>query len=89
MKYYVRMTDKVMSGWGRAEGKTNVLVIECDTWAQAVAIEKAAHDRREMRRIEICSTRPKERRGVLHSRKHFSEFAGPWLDYYRTETEAA
>ena len=88
-RYYVRMTDKFMSGWGAAEGKINVLVVECDTWAQAAAIEKAAHDRREMRRIQICSTPPRNRAGVLVSRKHFSEFAGPWLDYYRAETEAA
>lgn len=83
-RYYVRMTDKFMSGWGRAEGKINVLVVECDTWEQAAAIEKAAHERREMRRVQICSTPPRERAGLLISRKPFSDFAGPWLAYYKT-----
>jgi hypothetical protein len=87
-KLYVRMTDRAMSGWGRAEGKTNVLVIECDNWDQAAAIEKAALDRREMRRVRICSTPPVDRPGVLHSRKHFTDFAGDWLAYYRSEVAA-
>ena len=83
-KYYVRMTDKFLSEWGVAEGKHNVLVIECDTYAQADAIARAAHDRTDMQRIEICLMKPpRERAGVLYSRKHFSDFAGDWLAYYR------
>lgn len=78
---YVRMTDKFMSGWGRAANSTNVLVIACDTHEQAVAIAKAAGDRREMRRIAICTTNPKSRAGVLHTRRHVSEFGGSWLQY--------
>ena len=84
-RYYVRMTDKFMSGWGVSEGKRNVLVIACDTWEQAAAIEKAAHDRSDMQRVEICLKPPRERNGVLYSRKHFSDFAGDWLAYYRGE----
>jgi hypothetical protein len=82
-RYYVRMTDKFMSGWGVSEGKRNVLVVACDTWEQAAAIEKAAHDRSDMQRVEICLKPPRERSGVLYSRKHFSDFAGDWLAYYR------
>jgi hypothetical protein len=78
---YVRMTDKAMSGWGIAANCTNVLVVACDTHEQAYAIAKAAGDRREMRRIGICLTKPKSRAGVLHTHKHVSELAGHWLDY--------
>jgi hypothetical protein len=67
------------------EGKRNVLVVTCDTWEQAAAIEKAAHDRSDMQRVEICLKPPRERSGVLYSRKHFSDFAGDWLAYYRGE----
>lgn len=78
---YVRMTDKFMSGWGRAANSTNVLIIECDTYEQAVAIAKAAEDRREMRRVSICVTKPRTRAGVMYSHKHVSELSGPWLQY--------
>jgi len=32
---YVTMTDKFMSGWGMAEGKTNKLVLECKNLHEA------------------------------------------------------
>ena len=79
---YVRMTDKAMSGWGMAEGRTNVLVIACDTYEQAYAIAQAAGDRREMHRIGVCLAMPKPRAGVLHTHKHVSELSGHWLDYF-------
>jgi hypothetical protein len=86
--YYVRMTDKFMSGWGACAGKTNVLVVVCDTWKQAEAIKLAAENRREMRRITIMREMPRNRPGVLYSVKPFSEFSGPWLDYYREPVAA-
>lgn len=81
-KVYVRMTDKFMSGWGTAQGKQNVMVVECDTWEQAEAIEKAARKRSEMRRVECCLNKPKNRSGVLYSHKKFSDLSGPWLEFY-------
>ena len=88
MTIYVRMTDKFMSGWGEARGKTNVLVIACETQAQAEAVEKAAHARPEMKRVQICLDKPKARDGVLYSHKKFSDLGGPWLTYYREEARA-
>jgi hypothetical protein len=38
-----------------------------------------------MQRIDICLKPPRERAGVLYSRKQFSDFAGDWLAYYRAE----
>jgi hypothetical protein len=39
--YYVKMRDKFMSGWGRAAGKVNYLIVRCETFAQACAIPTA------------------------------------------------
>lgn len=83
--FYVRMTDKAMSGWGAAVNRNSVLVVECDDYEQAVAIEKAAKARPEMRRVMIVSNPPRAHRGILISRRHFSEMGGPWLDYYGTK----
>ena len=82
---YVRMTDKFMSGWGAARNMTNVMVVQCETREQADAIERAAQDRREMKRVSICSSMPKNRTGVLYSVKSFSDLSGPWLAYYNGE----
>ena len=37
--FYVTMTDKFMSGWGYAAGKTNKLIIECADIAQAMQVD--------------------------------------------------
>jgi len=76
------MTDNFMSGWGAARNMTNVMVVQCETREQADAIERAAQDRREMKRVLICSSMPKNRPGVLCSVKAFSDLSGPWLAYY-------
>lgn len=78
-KYYVTMTDKFMSGWGKAQGKTNKLVIECDTWEQAQLIEKNANKRSEMKYINICTKKPYYGSHILVSEKHFSDMGGMWL----------
>lgn len=77
---YVRMEDEFMSGWGMAEGKTNVLVIECDTLEQAQQIEKAGKRRPEMKGVRIVTTEPKGAQHVLYSRKHFNDMGGCWLE---------
>lgn len=83
--FYVRMTDSFMSGWGLAENKTNVLVIACDTAAQAFQIFYAAKDRPEMKRVAILQNKPKNRSGVLYSWRTFYDMGGPWLDGWATE----
>lgn len=77
-KYWVSMTDKFMSGWGMAEGKTNKLVIECDNYEQAYIIEQNAKRRSEMKHINICINKPKARSGVLYSHKHYHELGTIW-----------
>lgn len=79
------MTDKFMSGWGRAENKTNKLVIECETWEQAQAIELAARDRDEMIYVNICCNKPYYNKSrFLVSEKLFSDMGGCWLEYYQS-----
>lgn len=56
--YYVTMTDHFMSGWGEARGKTNKLVIKCETMAEAIIVESNALDRDEMKYVNIRSTKP-------------------------------
>jgi hypothetical protein len=57
-KYYVTMTDSFLSGWGMAEGKTNKLVIECDTLAEAQIVKRNAKDRSEMKYVRISYKKP-------------------------------
>ena len=81
--YYVTMTDKFMSGWGMADGKTNKFVIACENWAQATAIERAAMDRDEMKYINIARKKPYYNPARFYvSEKSFSELGGNWLKYY-------
>ena len=57
-KYYVTMTDKFMSGWGRAEGKINKLIIECNSFEEAQIVYDNACRRREMKYVNIVSSKP-------------------------------
>jgi len=56
--YWVTMTDEFMSGWGRAEGKTNKLVLTCDNFEEAEIVYDNAKRRSEMKRVQITSTKP-------------------------------
>lgn len=63
---YVVMTDRFMSGWGKAEGLTNRHVIVCpDGFGQACEVERVAQARPEMLRVRIVTQRPRNRAGVL------------------------
>lgn len=78
-KYYVSMTDKFMSDWGLAKGRTNKLVIECDTFEQAQQIEKAAKSRSEMIYVNVCSRKPYYPRATtLTTRKTYADMGGMW-----------
>lgn len=52
-KYWVVMTDRFMSNWGKAEGKINKLVIECDSAELALIVAENADCRDEMKNISI------------------------------------
>jgi hypothetical protein len=57
-KYYVTMTDTFLSGWGMAEGKTNKLVIECDSRREAEIVANNARARSDMKHVNICANKP-------------------------------
>ena len=71
--WYVSMTDRFMSGWGRAEGMTNRHVILCDDIDDAYRIERLACRRDEMKRVPITRHKPRTRSGGLYSWQHVSE----------------
>ena len=50
---FVRMTDSFMSGWGRAEGRRNVLYIAVKDSADAYRLISWIHwNRKEMKRVD-------------------------------------
>jgi hypothetical protein len=59
MTFWVTMTDKVLSGWGLAEGKTNKVVFECDTYDEAEIVAENAKGRGDMLYINICARCPR------------------------------
>lgn len=50
-KFYVTMNDTFMSGWGKAEGKTNKLIIECDTLQEVEIVSDNANNRTDMKYV--------------------------------------
>lgn len=78
LPWYVTMTDKFMSGWGMAEGKTNKLIIECETYEEAQTIERNARKRSEMRYVNITRTKPRYGRNVLPSWKKYEDMGAIW-----------
>lgn len=78
LPWYVTMTDKFMSGWGMAEGKTNKLIIECETYEEAQTIERNARKRSEMRYVNITRTKPRYGRNVLPSWKKYTDMGAIW-----------
>lgn len=68
-KIYVTMTDKFMSGWGRAEGKINKLIFECDNFEEAERVADNAEKRGDMKYINIATNKP-----YYDSRKYYAQF---------------
>jgi len=78
-KWYVTMTDKFMGGWGMAQGKTNKLVIGCDTYDQAKRIARNAKLRNEMKYVNITSRKPYyNSRSVYVSYKDYRQLGSVW-----------
>ena len=83
---YVTMTDKFMSGWGMAEGKTNKYIVECNTWRMAYQIQQAAKQRPEMKYVNICVNKPHyNKRYYYESWKKASELGTIWTNGIKDE----
>ena len=76
-QFYVSMTDKFLSGWGGAKGKRAKYVIVCDTYQQAMIIEKNACFRPEMRYVNICSNMPRYKNAQV-TFEHFDNLGDVW-----------
>lgn len=66
--YYVTMTDKFMSGWGKARGKINKLVFVCDSYEQAEVVARNAEKRSDQTHINITDRRP-----YYNKRTHYTQ----------------
>lgn len=67
-KYYVVMTDKALSGWGKSSGKINKLILECDSYEQAKIVEANAKSRPDMKYVNITRKKP-----YYDSRRYFAQ----------------
>jgi hypothetical protein len=55
---YVTMTDKFMSGWGKAENKINKLIFECENREEANIVMDNAASRGDMKHINMSFKKP-------------------------------
>lgn len=55
---YVVCTDPVMSGWGHAESKDNVLIFPCFNPEEVDRIITVLR-RRRMKRVRLCTAKPR------------------------------
>jgi hypothetical protein len=73
------MTDEFMSGWGKAKGKINKVVIGCDTKSEAEVIAKNAKKRQEMKNVRIATSKPRySRKDYVVSYYDFKELGAVW-----------
>ena len=77
-KIYVTMTDSFMSGWGLARGKSNKLIIECETSEQVHTVYRNAVNRSEMKYVNIRNSKPRYGSNVFESWKTFDELGDIW-----------
>ncbi len=56
--YYVTMTDRVLSGWGKSDEKINKLVFVCEGLTEARIVADNAKARGDQKHINICTTKP-------------------------------
>lgn len=64
--FYVTLTDKFLSGWGKAEGKKNRLIIPTRSLREAELVKQEANTRNDFTNIEV-----KERIPNYDHRKNF------------------
>lgn len=65
--YYVVSTDKFMSGWGGAKGKTNRCIVPCESWDQAEKVSAYVESRNDQNYINISVNKPRTKSHILYS----------------------
>ena len=79
VKYWVSMTDKFLSGWGMADNKTNKLVIECDSYEEALIVQNNAENRSEMKYVNICFDKPYYSKNNYYTNYHDKTDYSSWF----------
>jgi hypothetical protein len=66
---YVVAIDTFLSGWGGAQGLTNMVVLPCDCASEAEAVARYADSRTDTKAVQVVIEKPSARRwpGVLWS----------------------
>uniref|UniRef100_A0A6M3K9G2 Uncharacterized protein n=1 Tax=viral metagenome TaxID=1070528 RepID=A0A6M3K9G2_9ZZZZ len=65
--FYVLSNDKFMSGWGAAEGKTNTIILPCDSWQEAEIVADNAKGRSDQKNVRIVINKPRLQSHVVYS----------------------
>ncbi len=66
-RFYILANDSFMSGWGGAKGKTNTVVLGCDSTLEASTVEQNALNRSDMRHVRCVGNPPRMRSHVVFS----------------------
>lgn len=77
--FYVVTEDSFMSGWGMAQGKTNVLVFPCASYSEARIVADNARARSDQKRVRINATKPRRRSHWLLQVKDRDDY-GSWYE---------
>jgi hypothetical protein len=88
-KYYVSMTDSVMSGGGIAKGKMHKLVFECDSYEEAQIVYENAKARGDMQWIKISKNKQYYDKTKYFTRYKTREYGYYWYikDYFKKGLE--
>ena len=70
---YVTMTDKFLSGWGKAEGKIAKYVYECKDYNEVLIVSDNAEKRKDQKCINWCVRKP------YYSSKTHKVMNIPWV----------
>ena len=80
-KLYVTMTDSFLSGWGVAQDRKSKLIIECNGWSEAEAVESYARSRSEMKYVKIRTRAPRYNAKYIHAEYKDRESAPAFFKY--------
>lgn len=58
-KVFVTATDRLMSGWGRAEHKTSKIIVVCNNMADAYTARDKMESKPELKYVNITTSLPK------------------------------
>lgn len=64
---YVTATDTYLSRWGESVGKDNRVIFPCANEDEEGLVTARLGQRTDMKRVYICSRKPKIKKGVTYS----------------------